>query len=148
MRIILAIILLLTSACAGVSRIPLDEKFSGRQPVLTTISDPHALAPTTQRSWMELCDVTARQNPEAVFYHEWQHKFANCTPMGDVQIGTATGYVAGLMQPFIYAGAMVGSAFLIGDGLSKSGPTVNQSGGGATQSQQQILKGGHGYGRD
>lgn len=134
-------IMVLVMGCAGVSRIPLDEKYTGRQLVQTTISDPHAWAPTTQRSWLELCDVTVAPSKIGWWLElfEWEHKFANCVPQGEAQFSTATGYIAGAMQPLIYSGAMVGSAWLIGDGLSKSGPTVNQTGGGATQSQTQSL---------
>jgi hypothetical protein len=120
--------------CSSVSRIPLDETLTGRQLVMTTMSDPHALAPTAQRSWIELCDVTANQTTRAVFYRAWQHVFENCSTVGEIQNNTATGYLSGLMQPLIYSGAAVGSAFLIGDGLSKSGPTVNQMGGNQSQS--------------
>jgi hypothetical protein len=133
---LLSVVLLV--GCAGVSRVPLDKALTARQVVMTTVSDPHAWAPTTQRSWLELCDVTAKPAFDDKYSFEWVHTFQNCVPSGEVQFTSATGYVAGLVGPVLYSGAALGSAALIGPlGLAKSGPTVNQSGGGASQSQQQ-----------
>lgn len=129
------------SGCSSVSRIPVEQGKSGTGLVMTTVSDPHALATTVQRSWMDICKVTASVPLVRGFLlPEWDYTYEDCRPLGNMEVTTSSGYISGVAGPLLYSGAAVGAAALIGDGLSKSGPTVNQTGGGATQSQSIVPK--------
>lgn len=126
--------------CTGVSVVgyPLDD---GQYLVQRTISDPHAFAPTTQRSWLEVCTrrVETVQHGQANA-SEIEH-FEHCQRDGSVQFTTTNGYLDGLGSAALYSGAIVGGAALIGTGIAQSGSTTtlqsNQAGAAATQSQGQ-----------
>lgn len=124
------------TACSGVSRVPLalhGGEVDGKVMVQTTVSDPHAFAPTTQRSWMEVCDYKKTEDHQEVY--------SNCDRAGIVQFTTQSGYLDGLGSAALYSASIVGGAALIGNGISKSGSVsttnTSQTGGGATVEQTQ-----------
>lgn len=133
----IVVVAFLTAGCSGVSVVgyPLD---NGKHMVQRTVSDPHAFAPTTQRSWLEVCDrrVETRETPSGQV-EEVEH-YDNCERDGQVQFTTTNGYLDGLGAAALYSGAIVGGAYFIGKGIGDSGTTVNQSGGGASQAQSQF----------
>lgn len=118
--------------CSGVSRVYIaDYATGGKALIQTTVSDPHAFAPTTQRSWLELCEKATpkprvmRAGNEAIELRDYD--YVNCQRQGDVQFTTASGYITGLAGPLLYSGAAVGAAALIGDGLAESGDRSSNS---------------------
>lgn len=115
----------LLSGCARVSRVPLYElkEATGRVQVQTTVSDPHAFAPTAQRSWLEEC--TYERLPFEPGGEDYG--FKDCSKATDPQFTTASGYISGLAGPLLYSGAALGSAALIGNGLADSRSTTSTS---------------------
>lgn len=141
--VLVAVCLLVGVACAGVSRVPVvpasqhDNKVAIRGLVQTTVSDPHAFAPTTQRSWLEVCDYRVDRGEDENVVQFPDYIYENCTRDGAVQFTTTNGYLDGLGSAALYSGAIVGGAYFIGKGLGDSGSNVSQSGGGSSQTQQQ-----------
>lgn len=136
--VLMSVLCLSVSGCAGVSTVGYE--MGGRWHVQRTISDPHAFAPSVQRSWMETCDKNDKG------------EYVNCAEQGTVQFATTSGYLDGLGAAALYSGAIVGGSALIGNGLKHSGTSVNQNGAasaGQTQTQSNaataITGGGHGH---
>lgn len=107
-----------------------------------TVSDLHAFAPTTQRSWVELCTV----KKEVGVLWDTTTFVSPCEPVTVVgsNFVSASGYIASLAGPLIQAGAIVGGAYLIGDGISKSGSQTNvgqTNGGGNSSSNSGAISG-------
>ena len=132
MSIVVVLLLFITVGCSGVSVVgyPLE---NGKHMVQRTVSDPHAFSPTTQRSWMEVCEKKVTNDD----FNLPEVEYKNCETNGLVQFSTTNGYLDGLGSAALYSGAIVGGAYFIGKGLGDSGSNVSQSGGGASQSQQQ-----------
>jgi hypothetical protein len=95
----------------------------GTYMVLRTVTDPHSMSASIQRNWREVCQTRTHNG------------YTNCTELpGTEQFVSSQGYVATLAGPVMQTGAIVGGAYYIGKGLSKSGTTNNnntQSGAGA-----------------
>lgn len=125
---IVSVLCLLMVGCSGMSTVGYKIE-GGRYTVQRTVSDPHAFSPTTQRSWMEICN------------EKIDEEYLHCTRDGLVQFATVNGYLDGLGGAALYSAAIVGGAYFIGDGIRHSGSTTtnntNQTGGGANQNQGQ-----------
>lgn len=84
-------------------------------------------------SWMEVC-ATRLENP--VTQDEYMYPFNDCKmTMQPVHVPLASAaqqMITPVAVSATNAGGMVGLGYFIGDGLKKSGTTVNQSGGGAS----------------
>lgn len=95
------------------------------------------------QSWMEVCK-TKLDNP--VTEDEFLYPFQDCRMTGNPQTvpmaSVTTQLVAPVAVAATQAGGMVGMGYFIGKGLSKSGTTVNQSGGGANADADASAKGG------
>jgi hypothetical protein len=110
---------------------------NGKHRVQRTVSDPHAWAPTTQRSWMETCDATPISAKPKENGFEQEYNYHHCVTEGQVQFSTNSGYMDGFGKSVVQTGAILGAAAILADGIRDSGSVTNQTGGGATQSQQQ-----------
>lgn len=114
------------SGCSSVSRVPLPLNTNPalqttRALVQTTISDPHAIAPTTQRSFLELCSLSE----ESVLKIFTRIVYTDCERQDDVQFTTASGYISGIAAPLLYSSAIAYAGHEIGRGLRQSGTTNN-----------------------
>lgn len=131
-------VLLAMFGCAGVSATGYAVG-DGTYNVLREIANPHAFSATVPVTWMENC------KKEVKIPYTWQESvwgmegertdWHECTRLTAFQFNPTTGYADGLGKAVVYGGAAVGTGYLIGDGLSKSGNNVSQSGGGAKSSQ-------------
>lgn len=134
--LILVLVGSMLAGCGSVSVVGYPRE-DGKWVVMRTMTDPHAISPTPQRNWTELCDrkvvIPAKaERPDA-------DDFVNCLRQGEEQFTTTTGYISGLVSPLLYSGAVVGGAYYIGKGLSQSGGTTynntsSESGAGAAAS--------------
>jgi uncharacterized membrane protein YgcG len=92
---------------------------------LRTATDLGALAPTTKMAWLEVCDKVVAKSGKAPAPVYETISYVNCAAADHHQAiadkSTSTGFVAGLAAPVIQAGAMVGSAALLADGIRDSG---------------------------
>lgn len=87
---------------------------------------------TQSVNWMEYCKTKIEDpNTEAEFLYPYKdcvrEDAYRLTTMGSV----ASQFITPVVTTAEMAGGMVGMGYFIGNGLSKSGTTVNQSGGGA-----------------
>lgn len=124
-----AMALLALVACSGQNFVVVEDAPHGFGPTQTlglrTATDLGALAPTTKMAWLEVCDkvVTKTGKAPAPVYEtiEYVHCAAADHHQAIADKSTSTGFVAGLAAPVISAGAMVGSAALLADGIRDSG---------------------------
>jgi hypothetical protein len=124
-----AMAMLALVACSGQNFVVIEDAPHGFGPNQTlglrTATDLGALAPTTKMAWLEVCDkvvTTTGKNPAPVYTDT---QYVNCGPADHYQQiadkSTSTGFVAGLAAPVIQAGAMLGSAAILADGIRDSG---------------------------
>lgn len=132
-----AMVSLLLGGCSGITRVPIlnPGQTEGRVMVQTTVTDPHPFSPTHSRSWMEECDYHQEHDR---FTLMTKHVYEDCSGTTHQQFATSSGYLDGLGAAALYSGAIVGGAALIGNGIAKSGSTINQNGGGAQADQSQV----------
>ena len=127
-RILTLITLLTITACSGVSNVSY-QRADGTFHNQRTVSDPHAFAPTAQRSWLEICQpIKGTTEPD----------YMNCTEATDPRYATTSGYADGIGTAVVQGGAFVGGMYLLGQGIADSGSVTNQSGGGATSQSNAV----------
>lgn len=118
-----------------------------------TVSDPHAFSPGTQRSWLEVCQ---RKVTEGTVYGTNVDYVQPCEVSTlATNFVTFSPYVTGIATPIIQAGAIVGGAALLADGIrdsasrttnstSNTSSVGNVGGGSATQNVNTGAANGHG----
>ena len=126
LSVLFSFMMLLIVGCSTNSFVPVHNLTETTTLGQRTVSDPHAFAPGTQRSWLEVCQrQVSADKKKTVTYVE------PCTSviLDGTQFATFSPYVTGIATPVIQAGAIVGGAALIGNGLRHSGSTTNNSNG-------------------
>ena len=126
LSVLFSFMMLLIVGCSTNSFVPVHNLTETTTLGQRTVSDPHAFAPGTQRSWLEVCQrQVSADKKKTVTYVE------PCTSviLDGTQFATFSPYVTGIATPVIQAGAIVGGAALIGNGIAKSGSTTNNSNG-------------------
>jgi hypothetical protein len=142
--LLMSVLVVGCSSVSNVSYKQADGTFKNQR----VISDPHAFAPTAQRSWLEVCQAKQGMPDEP--------DYGNCNNAVDSRYATVSGYADGIGSAVVHSAGFVGGMYLLGQGIADSGTTVQQSGGGAEansssksyQSQRQsadidIRNGGH-----
>lgn len=126
--VLCALSILTLTACSSVSTVhyPMAD---GNFKVMRSVSDPHAFAPTSQRSWLETCAPKVEKASEP--------DLTNCTDPVDPRYATVSGYADGIGSAVVHSAGFVGGMYLLGAGIADSGTTVQQQGGGASQQQGQ-----------
>lgn len=126
---LLALYVVAMVGCSGVSRVPYGIEKDGTVLVQTTVSDAHAFAPTSQRSWLERCEYRTEKVGAIVVANQVRDRYdvhyTNCVPLSDVHYASTTGYIAGVAGPLLYSGAVVGASALLGAGIADSGSTTS-----------------------
>jgi hypothetical protein len=120
----------LMTACSSVSFLPITAVGPDRMLGQRTVNEMNALAPSVQRSWTEVCNVLIVQHTAPWDWSETLYE-PPCDPVviPGANYANSPGYIAGLAAPLIQAGAIVGGAYLIGDGIKHSGSkTTNNNG--------------------
>ena len=126
LSVLFSFMMLLIVGCSTNSFVPVHNLTETTTLGQRTVSDPHAFAPGTQRSWLEVCQrQVSADKKKTVTYVE------PCTSviLDGTQFATFSPYVTGIATPVIQAGAIVGGAALIGNGIRHSGSTTNNSNG-------------------
>ena len=94
---------------------------------MRSVVDVRALAPTDKLSWLEYCTPEVTRSLK-VFSST---AYVNCELENQIlpvaKNSVSTGYVAGIAGPVLQAGAIVGGAALIGDGIRHSGSTTTNN---------------------
>lgn len=124
LSVLFSFMMLLIVGCSTNSFVPVHNLTETTTLGQRTVSDPHAFAPGTQRSWLEVCQrQVSADKSKTVTYVE------PCTSviLDGTQFATFSPYVTGIATPVIQAGAIVGGAALIGNGLRHSGSTTNST---------------------
>lgn len=87
---------------------------------------------TNSENWVEYCK-TKIVNPQTET--EFLYPYQDCVREGQYQLSTmgsvASQFVTPVLTTSMYAGSLAYGLHEVGRGLAKSGPTVNQTGGGA-----------------
>jgi len=121
---IVMVCVMLVLGCTSTSEVKLDLG-EGKVRVMRTMSNPHMLVSSPQISTLEDCE-------------EADGALIRCRPLSPPQYTASTGWLAGLIGPALYSGAIAYSGHAIGRGLGKSGDIVNQEqGNGQVQGQAQ-----------
>ena len=143
-----AVVMLVSVGCSGASFIPVrpgNAEFAGKTLGMRTVSSVEALAPTDKKSWLEYCVPDVTYTWKVFKNTSWD---VPCIAEKEIQPtanhSVATGYVAGIAGPVLQAGAIVGGAALIGDGIRHSGSTTNNSNGNTNTNTAKGGKGGAG----
>ena len=124
LSVLFSFMMLLIVGCSTNSFVPVHNLTETTTLGQRTVSDPHAFAPGTQRSWLEVCQrKVSADNKKTVTYVE------PCTSviLDGTQFATFSPYVTGIATPVIQAGAIVGGAALIGNGIRQSGSRTNNT---------------------
>lgn len=107
------------AACSTNSFVPVHDLGNGTTLGQRTVSDPHAFAPGSQRSWMEVCQKKETQGKagKSVNYVE------PCEGVNiqGTQFVSFSPYVNGIATPVLQAGAIVGSSAILSSGIARSG---------------------------
>ena len=105
--------------CSGVSRVPV-EKRNGLMHMQTTVNDSFAFHPGSQHVFMQDCTIKVDKDGKETYVepcksaHNDGSHFVSSTPI-----------LPGVVSTVVTAGAIVGGAYLLGDGISKSGSRTN-----------------------
>jgi hypothetical protein len=144
----LVMMLLVSVGCSGANFIPVRPgagEFAGKTLGLRTVSSVEALAPTDKKSWLEYCIPEVTYTWKVFKNTSWD---VPCSAEKEIQPtanhSVATGYVAGIAGPVLQAGAIVGGAALIRDGMKHSGSTNNTNVSGGNSSANSNATGGAG----
>jgi len=106
-----------------------------------TIGETNLLRPSLSVMEVSVCvhDEHANTTYTDVLDGEAQSCHGEYVPMATVQ-GTQSGALTGLGGAMIQGGAIVGGAYLLGDGIRDSASQVNQNGGGANSNSEAKAK--------
>jgi hypothetical protein len=109
-----------------------DAKKNGRTLGQRTVSDPHAFAPGTQRSWMEVCERKVTAQKSGTFTWTETEYIQPCTFTAEqpgTNFVTYSPYVNGMATPLIQAGAILGASALLADGIRDSAARTSNTNG-------------------
>lgn len=144
-------LMLVSLGCSTNSFLPVHEygvlSQSGTTLGQRTVSDPHAFSPGTQRSWLEVCQ---RKVTEGTVYGTNVDYVQPCEVSTlATNFVTFSPYVTGIATPIIQAGAIVGGAALLADGIRDSASrttnsTTNTNGASNNNTNSNVANGGKG----
>ena len=143
MRYILLLCLLLLPACATT----IDTQYLDGMRI-RTVEKTNMFSPSLAFMEIAQCNVVHAVGLRTIIIDKREGEIKETVCEGQyAQIGivhgTQPGAMTGIFGAMIQGGAMAGSAALIGDGLKKSGDTVNQSGGGANSNAKANARSGN-----
>jgi hypothetical protein len=149
---ICAILLLVSFGCSSQNFVVVRDgtgAHAGKVLGMRTVADVRALAPTDKLTWLEYCEAVTTHTLEVFSSTDYVNCVEDSGLLAIARNSVSTGYVAGIAGPVLQAGAIVGGAALIGNGISKSGSTTNTTntntanggkGGAGTENSGPVLK--------
>jgi len=142
-----AVVMLVSVGCSGANFTVVRDgsgTHTGTVLGMRSVADVRALAPTDKLSWLEYCTPEVTRSLKVFSSTD----YINCELENQIlpvaKNSVSTGYVAGIAGPVLQAGAIVGGAALIGDGIRHSGSTTNNSNGNSNSNTAKGGKGGAG----
>ena len=144
---ICAILLLVSFGCSGQNFVVVRDGSgvnAGKVLGMRTVADVRAFAPTDKLTWLENCDVVTTHTLKVFSSTDYVNCVEDAPLLAIARNNVSTGYVAGIAGPVLQAGAIVGGAALIGNGIRQSGSTTNNSNGNSNTNTAKGGKGGAG----
>lgn len=125
-----AVVMLVSVGCSGANFTVVRDgsgTHTGTVLGMRSVADVRALAPTDKLSWLEYCTPEVTRSLKVFSSTD----YINCELENQIlpvaKNSVSTGYVAGIAGPVLQAGAIVGGAALIGDGIRHSGSTTTNN---------------------